>query len=85
MVDYLTVGIAFWMTLFGVQESLLEFRLDYLGRYWFLGISASLFISFLLSALVTVPLCDLKKILDKFWKKKLDKLQAEIPITSLRY
>jgi hypothetical protein len=30
-------------------------------------------------------LCDLKKILDKFWKEKLDKLQAEIPITSLRY
>ena len=56
MLDYLTAGIAFWMTLFGVQESLLEFRLGYLGRYWFLAISASLFIGFLLSALVTVPL-----------------------------
>lgn len=56
MLDYLTAGIAFWMTLFGVQESLLEFRLGYLGRYWFLAISASLLLSFLLSALVTVPL-----------------------------
>ena len=56
MLDYLTAGIAFWMTLFGVQESLLEFRLGYLGRYWFVAISASLFIGFLLSALVTVPL-----------------------------
>ncbi|MDZ8264690.1 hypothetical protein [Nostoc sp. ChiQUE01b] len=41
MLDYLTAGITFWMTLFGVQESLLEFRLGYLGRYWFLAISAS--------------------------------------------
>ena len=56
MLDYLTANIAFWMTLFGVQESLLEFRLGYLGRYWFVAISASLFIGFLLSALVTVPL-----------------------------
>ncbi|MBE9002663.1 MULTISPECIES: hypothetical protein [unclassified Nostoc] len=56
MLDYLTAGIAFWMTLFGVQESLLEFRLGYLGRYWFIAISASLFISFFLSALVIVPL-----------------------------
>ena len=56
MLDYLTANIAFWMTLFGVQESLLKFRLGYLGRYWFFAISASLFISFLLSALVTVPL-----------------------------
>ncbi|MBN3945754.1 MAG: hypothetical protein HWQ38_04420 [Nostoc sp. NMS7] len=56
MLDYLTAGIAFWMTLFGVQEWLLEFRLGYLGRYWFLAISASLFIGFLFSALVTVPL-----------------------------
>ncbi|MEH2260744.1 hypothetical protein [Nostoc sp.] len=46
MLDYLTAGIAFWMTLFGVQESLLEFRLGYLGRYWFLAISASLLLSF---------------------------------------
>ncbi|MGF1937602.1 MAG: hypothetical protein RM347_024970 [Nostoc sp. ChiQUE02] len=50
MLDYLTAGIAFWTTLFGVQESLLEFRLGYLGRYWFLAISASLLLSFLLSA-----------------------------------
>ena len=56
MLDYLTAGIAFWMTLFGVQEWLLELRLGYLGRYWFLAISASLLLSFLLSALVTVPL-----------------------------
>lgn len=56
MLDYLTAGIAFWMTLFGVQKWLLEFRLGYLGRYWFLAISASLFIGFLFSALVTVPL-----------------------------
>jgi|GEM_PF-1203349 len=56
MLDYLTAGIAFWMTLFGVQESLLEFRLGYLGRYWFLGISASLLLSFLLSAPITITL-----------------------------
>jgi hypothetical protein len=56
MLDYLTAGIAFWMTLFGVQEWLLELRLGYLGRYWFVAIGASLFIGFLLSALVIVPL-----------------------------
>ncbi len=56
MLDYLTANIAFWMTLFGVQESLLKFRLGYLGRYWFVTISASLFIGFLLSALVTIML-----------------------------
>ncbi|MBD2512388.1 hypothetical protein H6G91_35125 [Nostoc muscorum FACHB-395] len=56
MLDYLTAGIAFWMTLFGVQESLLEFRLGYLGRYWFIAISASLLLSFFLSALVIVSL-----------------------------
>lgn len=56
MLDYLTASIVFWMTLFGVQESLLEFRLGYLGRYWFLAISASLLLGFLLSALVIVPL-----------------------------
>ncbi|MCC5611217.1 hypothetical protein LC612_31790 [Nostoc sp. CHAB 5834] len=44
------------MTLFGVQESLLEFRLGYLGRYWFLAISASLLLSFLLSAPITITL-----------------------------
>jgi len=56
MLDYLTASIVFWMTLFGVQESLLEFRLGYLGRYWFIAISASLLLGFLLSALVIVPL-----------------------------
>ena len=56
MLDYLTAGIAFWMTLFGVQESLLEFRLGYLGRYWFVAISASLLLSFLLSAPITLAL-----------------------------
>ncbi|MGJ5634425.1 hypothetical protein [Nostoc sp. CALU 1950] len=56
MLDYLTAGIIFWMTLFGVQESLLEFRLGYLGRYWFLAISASLLLSFLLSAPITITL-----------------------------
>ncbi|WP_167407751.1 hypothetical protein [Nostoc flagelliforme] len=56
MLDYLTAGIAKWMTLFGVQESLLEFRLGYLGRYWFLAISASLLLSFLLSAPITIAL-----------------------------
>ncbi|WP_242065077.1 hypothetical protein [Nostoc sp. FACHB-133] len=56
MLDYLTASIAFWMTLFGVQESLLEFRLGYLGRYWFLAISASLLLSFLLSAPITITL-----------------------------
>ncbi|MDZ7954986.1 hypothetical protein [Nostoc sp. DedQUE09] len=45
------------MTLFGVQESLLEFRLDYLGRYWFLAISAVLaYLSFLLCAPITITL-----------------------------
>ncbi|MCC5612328.1 hypothetical protein LC612_37815 [Nostoc sp. CHAB 5834] len=56
MLDYLTAGIAFWMTLFGVQEWLLELRLGYLGRYWFLAISATLLISFLLSAPITIAL-----------------------------
>ena len=56
MLDYLTAGIAFWMTLFGVQESLLEFRLGYLGRYWFLAISASLLLSFLPSAPIIITL-----------------------------
>ena len=56
MLDYLTANIAFWMTLFGLQESLLELRLGYLGRYWFLAISASLLLSFLLSAPITITL-----------------------------
>ncbi|MHC5771866.1 MAG: hypothetical protein ACYTXI_41375 [Nostoc sp.] len=56
MLDYLTASIAFWMTLFGVQESFLEFRLGYLGRYWFLAISASLLLGFLLSAPIIITL-----------------------------
>jgi hypothetical protein len=56
MLDYLTAGIAFWMTLFGVQESLLEFRLGYLGRYCFIAISASLLLSFFLSAPIIITL-----------------------------
>ncbi|WP_334875228.1 hypothetical protein [Nostoc sp.] len=56
MLDYLTAGIAKCMTLFGVQESLLEFRLGYLGRYWFLAISASLLLGFLLSAPIIITL-----------------------------
>jgi signal transduction histidine kinase len=56
MLDYLTAGIAFWMTLFGVQEWLLELRLGYLGRYWFVAIGASLLLSFLLSAPITITL-----------------------------
>ena len=56
MLDYLAAGIAFWITLFGVQEPLLEFRQGYLGRYWFLAISASLLLSFLLSAPITITL-----------------------------
>ncbi|MCC5613765.1 hypothetical protein LC605_01455 [Nostoc sp. CHAB 5836] len=55
MLDYLTAGIVFWMTLFGVQEWLLELRLGYLGRYWFLAIGASLLLSFLLSG-ITIAL-----------------------------
>ncbi|QLE53554.1 hypothetical protein FD724_37400 (plasmid) [Nostoc sp. C057] len=65
MLDYLTVSIAFWMTLFGVQESLLEFRLGYLGRYWFIAISASLLLSFLLSALISITLI-IKFVVDPF-------------------
>jgi hypothetical protein len=56
MLDYLTAGIGFWMTLFGVQEWLLELRLGYLGRYWFVAIGASLLLSFLLSAPITITL-----------------------------
>ncbi|MBG1267265.1 hypothetical protein [Nostoc sp. WHI] len=56
MLDYLTASIAFWMTLLGVQELLLEFRLGYFGSYWFLASAASLFISFLLSGLITITL-----------------------------
>ncbi|OYD87130.1 hypothetical protein CDG77_31110 [Nostoc sp. 'Peltigera membranacea cyanobiont' 213] len=56
MLDYLTAGIVFWTTLFGVQKSLLEFRLGYLGRYWFLAISASLLLSFFLFAPITITL-----------------------------
>lgn len=56
MLDYVSAGIAFYITMLPVQEWILEFRLGYLGRYWSLISVASLFISFLLSALVFVPL-----------------------------
>jgi signal transduction histidine kinase len=42
--------------MFGIQEWVLEFRLGYLGRYWALMSAASLFLGFLLSSLIVVPL-----------------------------
>jgi predicted membrane protein len=65
MLDYVSAGVAFYFTLFPIQEWVLEFRLGYLGRYWSLMSVASLFISFLLSALVFVPLI-IKLTLDPF-------------------
>jgi signal transduction histidine kinase len=56
MLDYLTAGIAFWMTMFIVQDQLVKFRLDELSYYWFLAISASLFISFVLWGGITFAL-----------------------------
>lgn len=56
MLDYVSAGIAFYFTLLPVQEWILEFRLSYLGRYWSLISVAGLFIGFLLSALIFVPL-----------------------------
>jgi len=56
MLDYVSAGIAFYITLFSVQEWLLEFRLGYLGRYWSLMSAAGLFIGFLLCAFIFVPL-----------------------------
>lgn len=56
MLDYVSAGIAFYITLFPVQEWILEFRLGYLGRYWSLMSAAGLFIGFLLCAFIFVPL-----------------------------
>ena len=56
MLDYVSAGIAFYITMLPVQEWILEFRLGYLGRYWSLISVAGLFIGFLLCALIFVPL-----------------------------
>jgi hypothetical protein len=56
MLDYVSAGIAFYITLLPVQEWILEFRLGYLGRYWSLISVAGLFIGFLLCVLIFVPL-----------------------------
>ncbi|WP_243458651.1 hypothetical protein [Nostoc sp. UIC 10630] len=56
MLDYVSAGIAFYVTMLPVQEWILEFRLGYLGRYWSLISVAGLFIGFLLCALIFTPL-----------------------------
>jgi hypothetical protein len=56
MLDYVSAGIAFYITMLPVQEWILEFRLGYLGRYWSLISVAGLFIGFLLCTLIFVPL-----------------------------
>ncbi|WP_334707937.1 hypothetical protein [Nostoc sp.] len=56
MLDYVSAGIVFYISLFPVQEWVLEFRLGYLGRYWSLMSAAGLFIGFLLCAFIFVPL-----------------------------
>ncbi|MDZ8264033.1 MAG: hypothetical protein RMY63_37460 [Nostoc sp. ChiQUE01b] len=56
MLDYVSAGIAFYITMLPVQEWILESRLGYLGRYWTLISIAGLFIGFLLCALIFVPL-----------------------------
>jgi signal transduction histidine kinase len=56
MLDYVSAGIAFYITMLPVQEWILEFRLGYLGRYWSLMSAASLLIGFLLCAFIFVPL-----------------------------
>ncbi len=56
MLDYVSAGMAFYVTMLPVQEWILEFRLGYLGRYWSLINAAGLFIGFLLCALIFVPL-----------------------------
>ena len=56
MLDYVSAGIAFYITMLPVQEWILEFRLGYLGRYWSLISVAGLFIGFLLCLLIFVPL-----------------------------
>ncbi|WP_244142079.1 hypothetical protein [aff. Roholtiella sp. LEGE 12411] len=56
MLDYLSASVAFWMVMFALQEHLLKFRLDEIAHYWFLVISCSLFISWLLSGFITIML-----------------------------
>nr|WP_322714924.1 hypothetical protein [Nostoc sp. ChiSLP03a] len=56
MLDYVSAGMAFYVTMLPVQEWILEFRLGYLGRYWSLISVAGLLIGFLLYALIFVPL-----------------------------
>jgi hypothetical protein len=56
MLDYVSAGMAFYVTMLPVQEWILEFRLGYLGRYWSLISVAGLFIGFLLCLLIFVPL-----------------------------
>ncbi|WP_341531697.1 hypothetical protein WKK05_38960 (plasmid) [Nostoc sp. UHCC 0302] len=56
MLDYVSAAVAFWMLMFGIQEWVLKFRLGYLGRYWALMSSASLFLGLLLSSFIVVPL-----------------------------
>jgi hypothetical protein len=56
MLDYVSAGMAFYITLLPVQEWILEFRLGYLGRYWSLINAAGLLIGFLVCALIFVPL-----------------------------
>lgn len=56
MLDYVSAAMAFYVTMLPFLEWILEFRLGYLGRYWSLISVAGLFISFLLCALIFVPL-----------------------------
>jgi signal transduction histidine kinase len=56
MLDYISAGIAFYITMLPFLEWILEFRLGYLGRYWSLMSAASLLIGFLLCAFIFVPL-----------------------------
>ncbi|MBW4690019.1 MAG: hypothetical protein KME40_34295 [Komarekiella atlantica HA4396-MV6] len=56
MLDYWTASAAFFLVMFGIQEWVLQFHLGYLGRYWAMMSAASLFLGFLLSGLVCVPL-----------------------------
>jgi signal transduction histidine kinase len=65
MLDYVSAGIAFYITMLPVQEWILEFRLGYLGRYWSLISVVGLLIGFLLCALIFAPLI-INMILDPF-------------------
>ncbi|MBD2536810.1 hypothetical protein H6G97_49295, partial [Nostoc flagelliforme FACHB-838] len=56
MLDYVSAGIAFYITMLPVQEWILEFRLGYLGRYWSLISVVGSLIGSLLCALIFVPL-----------------------------